>query len=205
MADSIITKLARVQNKLKAPKNLNNNFGNYKYRSCEAILEAVKPLLAKEDLAITISDKVVNIGDRYYVKATAKVISTTETYWVDAYAREDLSKKGMDVAQVTGAASSYARKYALNGLFAIDDTKDADATNDHQSKAVPPEKAMTQTQLTEITKILNDKGIKGREDKIIIMQSIAGDEPLNTSAVERLKKEIQNTEPDTLQQIILGA
>jgi len=117
--------LADIQGKLKVPKNQRNNFGNYNYRSCEDILEAVKPLLG--DNVLTISDELVQVGERYYVKAVAK-FNTTE---VTAYAREEEVKKGMDGAQITGSASSYARKYALNGLFLIDDTKDSDATNTH--------------------------------------------------------------------------
>ena len=125
-----------IQNELKAPKGQFNSFGRYKYRSCEDILEAVKPLLHKYSCSLNISDEVVMVGDRFYIKATAtlrkdtgEVISSSV-----AYAREDEAKKGMDGAQVTGAASSYARKYALNGLFCIDDTKDAD-TDEYTKKA----------------------------------------------------------------------
>lgn len=118
--------LKKIQQKLKAPKNQRNNFGNYNYRNCEDILEAVKPLLAEENATLTLSDELVQIGERYYVKATATFAKDDENESVTAYARESESKKGMDDAQITGAASSYARKYALNGLFLIDDTKDAD-------------------------------------------------------------------------------
>ena len=127
----IIEKLAAVQAALKAPKSQRNNFGNYNYRSCEDILEAAKPLLKASGLALTISDEITAVGERIYVKATATLFDGKETMTVSAYAREEESKKGMDASQVTGAASSYARKYALNGLFCIDDTKDADATNTH--------------------------------------------------------------------------
>ena len=118
-------KLAKIQATLKAPKGQTNSFGNYKYRSCEDILTAVKPLL--DGCVLTISDEIVAIADRIYVKATARIFD--ETQWVEttAFAREASDKKGMDSAQITGSASSYARKYALNGLFCIDDTKDADA------------------------------------------------------------------------------
>ena len=129
-----------IQNELKAPKGQFNSFGRYKYRSCEDILEAVKPLLHKYSCSLNISDEVVMVGDRFYIKATAtlrkdtgEVISSSV-----ACAREDEAKKGMDGAQVTGAASSYARKYALNGLFCIDDTKDADT--DEYTKNTKPEK-----------------------------------------------------------------
>lgn len=113
--------------KLKAPKDLNNTFGNYKYRSCESILEAVKPLLAEKGCVLNLSDRVESIGNANYVRATATFVSSSgEKMFSDGYAREDINKKGMDAPQMTGTASSYARKYALNGLFCIDDTKDAD-------------------------------------------------------------------------------
>lgn len=124
-------KLLRIQSELRAPKGQYNSFGKYKYRSCEDIVEAVKPLCHKEGLVLTLSDEIVEVGGRIYVKATASLACDEKTISVSAYAREEETKKGMDGAQVTGASSSYARKYALNGLFAIDDTKDADATNDH--------------------------------------------------------------------------
>lgn len=119
-------KLINIQKKLKAPKSKFNSFGKYKYRSCEDILEAVKPLLAEEGCTLTLSDDILMIGDRFYVKATATITDGTEQFSVSALAREDESKKGMDGSQITGTASSYARKYALNGLLLIDDTKDAD-------------------------------------------------------------------------------
>ena len=124
-------KLLAVQGALKAPKSQRNNFGGYNYRSCEDILEAVKPLLIKQDLLLTLSDTMVEIGGRVYVKATATVETGEEEITVTAFAREEEEKKGMDGSQITGAASSYARKYALNGLFCIDDTKDSDFTNTH--------------------------------------------------------------------------
>lgn len=118
--------LMRIQQRLKAPKSQRNNFGNYNYRSCEDILEAVKPLLEQEDAILTLCDELVQVGDRYYVKATATLEIDEWSKVVTAYAREAETKKGMDDSQITGTASSYARKYALNGLFLIDDTKDAD-------------------------------------------------------------------------------
>jgi len=122
-------KLADIQAHLNAPKNQYNNFGKYKYRSCEDILEGVKPLL--NGLFLSITDEVVLIGDRYYVKATATITDGVNSHSASAMAREEESKKGMDSAQVTGATSSYARKYCLNGLFGIDDAKDAD-TDEHK-------------------------------------------------------------------------
>lgn len=123
-------RLSGIQKKLKAPKGQTNTFGGYNYRSCSDILEAVKPLL--DDATITITDELVMVGQRYYVKATCTFKSTEEEVSTTAYAREAESKKGMDLAQVTGAASTYARKYALCGLLAIDDSSDdPDRTNDH--------------------------------------------------------------------------
>lgn len=130
---TIIKKLAKIQQELKAPKNQRNNFGNYNYRSCEDILEAVKPLLG--DMALTIADEMVQLGDRFYIKATCTLYWEQSQISNSAYAREAADKKGMDDAQITGAASSYARKYALNGLFAIDDTKDADTEDNTGTKA----------------------------------------------------------------------
>lgn len=123
--------LNKIQKGLKAPKGQTNSFGNYRYRSCEDILEAVKPLLDK-GTTVTLSDEICLIGDRYYIKAIATIKNGEQSESVTAYARESLDKKGMDSAQITGAASSYARKYALNGLFLIDDTKDAD-TQDNRT------------------------------------------------------------------------
>ena len=127
---SIYEKLNKIQSELKAPKGQYNSFGKYKYRSCEDIFEAVKPLLAKYELTLTTTDELLYIGDRYYIKATA-ILGDKENNMVMncGYAREEETKKGMDGSQITGASSSYARKYALNGLFLIDDTKDSDATN----------------------------------------------------------------------------
>ena len=121
--------LSKIQKEMKAPKSQYNAFGKYKYRSCEDILEAVKPFL--NGTVLYISDEMVLIGERYYIKATATLRNGDEAVSVTAYAREEVEKKGMDSSQITGAASSYARKYALNGLFLIDDTKDSDATNEH--------------------------------------------------------------------------
>lgn len=119
--------LSAIQASLKAPKSRKNNFGGYSYRSAEDILEAAKPICRENGCTLTVSDDVVQVGDRYYIKATATITNGDgETLFTQAFAREDESKKGMDGSQITGTASSYARKYALNGLFCIDDTKDAD-------------------------------------------------------------------------------
>jgi len=124
-------KLLAIQSELKAPKTQLNKFGGYNYRNCEDILEAVKPLLKKHNCTLVINDEVVMLGNRFYVKATAVIVDGKDRREVSAFAREAEVKKGMDEAQITGSASSYARKYALNGLFLIDDTKDADSHNDH--------------------------------------------------------------------------
>jgi hypothetical protein len=136
--------LINIISELKAPKGQYNSFGKYKYRSCEDILEAVKPLCVKNNVLLTITDDIVLIGDRFYVKATATVTNLEGvSVSASALAREEDTKKGMDGSQVTGASSSYARKYALNGLFCIDDTKDADATNTHGKEQ--PTQQPTQT------------------------------------------------------------
>ena len=132
--------LAKIQSLIKAPKGQFNSFGKYKYRSCEDIVEAVKPVINSLGFYLTLSDEIVNIGNRFYVKATATISNGTESYSSVAYAREEEIKKGMDGSQVTGASSSYARKYALNGLFAIDDTKDSDSTNVGKDEPTQDEK-----------------------------------------------------------------
>lgn len=131
MSIQFYERLADIQAHLNAPKNQYNSFGKYKYRSCEDILEGVKPLL--KGLFLSISDEIVLIGDRYYVKATATITDGENSHSASAMAREEENKKGMDSAQVTGATSSYARKYCLNGLFGIDDAKDAD-TDEHKQQ-----------------------------------------------------------------------
>lgn len=137
-----------VQSELKAPKDQYNSFGKYAYRSAEDIVEAAKPLCKTHGLLLTLSDTVELVGEKCYIKATAKIVDTAEpgsVIEVSAYAREPFDKKGMDDSQITGAASSYARKYALNGLFAIDDTKDADAANDGQSGTAKASKSAAKT------------------------------------------------------------
>lgn len=132
-AKTLQQKLIEIQSELKAPKSQFNKFGGYNYRNCEDILEAVKPLCAKHEIVPLLSDEIVMIGDRFYIKATAKVTYGKDEIATTAFARESNDKKGMDESQITGSASSYARKYALNGLFCIDDTKDADFMDNSQS------------------------------------------------------------------------
>jgi hypothetical protein len=156
-------KLVKIQAELKAPKNQMNAFGKYKYRSAEDIIEAVKPILFKNNCALLISDEIVQVADRVYVKATAMLIDeNNEELPIQVYgwAREEEVKKGMDAAQITGSASSYARKYALNGLFAIDDTKDADSTNEHKDE-VGEEKRMKLITLLENT--IWDETLKSKQ------------------------------------------
>ena len=137
--------LIAIQSELKAPKSQFNKFGGYKYRKAEDILEAVKPLLAKQKCTLIITDDVVLIGNRIYVKATATIKNENgECETTNGWAREEETKKGMDGSQITGASSSYARKYALNGLFAIDDNADSDTTNDGQHQT--QQQAQTQAQ-----------------------------------------------------------
>ena len=163
-------KLLKVQAKLKAPKNQYNSFGKYKYRNCEDILEAVKPLLAEQGLTLTISDYIVAVleTNRTYVKAVATITDGKDTLEVCAYAREPETKKGMDDSQVTGAASSYARKYALNGLFLIDDTKDADSMNNiagaASTSSKPKAKAQTKTEAKPSAKVSD---IKAKASEIV--------------------------------------
>lgn len=145
--------LIAIQSELKAPKSQYNSFGKYKYRSCEDILEAVKPLLKQHECALNLCDDIVAVGERYYVKATACIVNASgDSASATAFAREDFDKKGMDGAQITGTASSYARKYALNGLFCIDDTKDADTDerrneNDNRAAAQGVQRAQGNTQV----------------------------------------------------------
>lgn len=151
----LYAKLATIQQELNVPKNQWNEYGKYNYRSCEDILEGLKPLLQKVNAAIRISDEIVQIGERYYVKATATFVDLEDESKITntAYAREDLTKKGMDASQITGATSSYARKYALNGLFCIDDVKDSDTSDnqeDEQQKAEEQQKQIAVQKIPDV-------------------------------------------------------
>lgn len=140
---NVLKKLVKIQTNLKAPKNQHSEFGNYNYRSCEDILEAIKPLLSEQQCAIFLTDAIKFVGERYYVEATATIfdIESEESFTTVAYAREEEKKDRMDRSQSTGAASSYARKYALNGLFAIDDAKDADGLEPDKPKSTTTKSA----------------------------------------------------------------
>ena len=148
---NIYEKLAAIQAELKAPKSQFNKFGGYNYRSCEDIVEAVKPLAFSHQTVLMLCDELVMIGERYYIKATATLHDLEDggVIGVTSYAREEENKKGMDGSQVTGASSSYARKYALNGLFAIDDNKDSDTTNKHGKDSSEP----TETKEFDLVKV----------------------------------------------------
>ena len=165
---SIYTKLMNVQNELKVPKNNTNTFGNYKFRNAEDILEVLKPLLKKHNVTVIITDDVVMVGDRYYIKATVKFIDTEtgEMIETSALAREEETKKGFDASQITGSTSSYARKYALNGLFAIDDTKDSDTTNKH----LKDEPTLSDAQIKRLYTISNKAGYSADKVKNMIKQ-----------------------------------
>ena len=146
-------KISDIQFRLKAPKGQYNSFGKYKYRSCEDVLEAVKPLLNEHKLYISISDEIVTVQNRFYVKATVTVSDGENVLATSAFAREEEAKKGMDGSQVTGASSSYARKYALNGLFLLDDTKDADAEEyETESKEKVKNKEQTESKKQLVSK-----------------------------------------------------
>ncbi len=182
--------LHKIQKELKAPKNQRNNFGGYNYRSCEDILEAVKPLLT-EGASLVLNDKIVLIGSRYYVKATATLSDGDQKATATAYAREAETKKGMDESQITGSASSYARKYALNGLLLIDDTKDAD-TQDNTAHSPKDYK-------TEIKDLLGKLGKSpatvGEANEIVLALTSLEYKPQNFAMIaERLKIKLEEHE-----------
>jgi hypothetical protein len=151
-------KLNKIQTELVATKDKYNSFGKYHYRSAEGILESLKPLLKKYECTLVINDDMIMLGDRFYVKATATISDGTTNVSASAFAREPENKKGQDESQITGSASSYARKYALNGLFAIDDTKDADATNTH-GKSAPEPVRMTNDDLKQFMEVMTSDGL----------------------------------------------
>lgn len=175
--------LIRIQAELKAPKNQFNSFGKYKYRSVEDILEAVKPLLLKYECTLIIEDEVKEVGGLVFIEATASIqkeeSGRMEGRAVTAQAGIDINRKGMDIAQSFGSSSSYARKYALNGLFLIDDTKDPDATNDHQPKA-PAKVAPTEEQFASIVKFLNGTDAQKKQAKDAMSKYTFNQDQLDT-------------------------
>ena len=181
---SIAEKLMRIQTEIKAPKNLYNSFGKYKYRNAEGICEAVKPFLQKEKCNLTLNDEIVEVGGRVYVKATA-ILSDCESgecIEAKAYARESFEKKGMDDSQITGTASSYARKYALNGLLLLDDTKDADTDEYKQQIDGKREEAEDAKKTAEIA------GMKISDVKVKVLRKRCGDDGVDEAKVLTLYK-----------------
>ena len=167
---NVYEKLIAIQSELKAPKSQYNNFGKYAYRNCEDILESLKPLLKEHKSTIYIADEIVTVLERFYVKATVTFIDaeTGESITNTAYEREEESKKGMDGSQVTGASSSYARKYALNGMFAIDDTKDSDFTN---TTTKTDNSGLSEAQIKRLLAIANKVNISADDVKIVVAKS----------------------------------
>ena len=167
---NVYEKLIAIQSELKAPKSQYNNFGKYSYRNCEDILEALKPLLKEHKSTIYISDEIVTVLERFYVKSTVTFIDaeTGEKIINTAYAREEEDKKGMDGSQVTGASSSYARKYALNGMFAIDDTKDSDFTN---TTTKGDNTGLSEAQIKRLLAIASKVNISADDVKIVVAKS----------------------------------
>ena len=198
MSKNIYMKLVEVQSELKAPKSQFNKFGNYAYRNCEDILEALKPILNKVKAIVNISDEVVLVGERYYIKATVKFIDaeTGEVVEASAMAREEESKKGMDASQLTGSTSTYARKYALNGLFAIDDTKDSDTTNTHGKDNVT---TLSDAQLKRMYTIGSKAGYSNSKVDTMIKQKYSKDAKFMTkteydNVVDGLEKIVKKNE-----------
>lgn len=181
---SIAEKLMRIQTEIKAPKNLYNNFGKYHYRNAEGICEAVKPYLEKEKCVLTLTDSIVEVGGRIYVEAIATLTDCeSDTFFATtAYARESLEKKGMDDSQITGTASSYARKYALNGLFLLDDTKDADT--DEYKQQIDDIKAQEQDQ--KKTEEIGRKNIA--TSKVMVLRKMCVDDGIEESRILELCK-----------------
>ncbi len=191
---NITEKLAKVQANLKAPKNNWNAFGKYNYRSCEDVLEAVKPLLNEFGLTLVMSDNIVPVNDRIYVKATATLmdVESDATIVNSAYARESFSKKGMEESQITGSASSYARKYALNGLFCIDDNKDAD-TQDNRGEVYKPDVIAISKKIEQTMK---DKKIsiskQAFEEGILKTMKVKSFADLDKAGVEDLYRRLES-------------
>lgn len=190
---SFYEKLIKVQQELKAPKSNFNRFGNFYYRSAEDILEAVKPLNAKYGLVLTLKDEPVLVGERYYIKATARIADGNECHEVTAYARESQAKKGMDDSQITGTASSYARKYALNGLFLIDDTKDAD-TDEYQNQTSVNLSELNNQIITLFAKALEVVGDRDKLYKQLGLNKTKMTELTKSDDVETKQKVIEQLE-----------
>lgn len=175
--------LLQIQSELKAPKGQFNAYGKYKYRSCEDILEAVKPILKKNNCTLLLSDSLIYVGERYYIKATATLINAEgKSVSTEAYAREEETKKGMDASQITGASSSYARKYALNGLLCIDDNKDSDTTNTGDNTPAAPAKTSKEDNAEVEKAIAEINAAKSKEELITAIAKYKG----NKSVINNL-------------------
>ena len=206
--DNLLSKLQKIQREMKAPKNLYNKFGNYSYRNAEGILEAFKPYGEQYKVALTVSDDVVVVGERYYIKATATLFDTESDSTISnsAFARESFDKKGQDDSQITGTASSYARKYALNGLFLLDDTKDADTDEYHEEtnkkaeneKKVDKPKKATAEQVKEIKELTPDENTLNAMLKYFSVKTLADlTEEQAKVAIARRKEGIKNEQDST--------
>lgn len=205
---NVLNKLFKIQQELKVPKNQKNSFGNYNYRSCEDIMEASKPILQKYNCLLTCSDKLEHIGVRYYVSAIASLydLDSDELISITAYAREEEIKKGMDASQITGASSSYARKYALNGLLQLDDNKDADTdeykrqqSKDKQEKTSTEEEKQSVEMITKeqvkllhvlLDKLNNDEAKQKLYEKFKIKSSKELTKKNATTMIDFLKKKV---------------
>lgn len=208
MPAAITKKLAQIQQTLSVPKNQYNSFGKYKYRSCEDILEGIKPCLRATDTALTVTDEIVEIGGRIYVMATAVLRDCEDGSEIKntAYAREEESKKGMDASQVTGTASSYARKYALNGLFCIDDVRDADTMDNSADKkkgAGDPgtkkeetgnaDGPITKMMIQTLKKVAEEKGVT--EKQICTRYKVESYASMRVSQFQSAMKDLEKTKP----------
>lgn len=180
---TFIEKVISVQRDLKAPKSQYNKFGKYYYRNAEDILNSAKPLLADKGLVLTITDEIILVGERYYVKATATITDGEQSISTNALAREDNTQKGMADSQVTGSTSSYARKYALNGLFCIDDTKDADTLNTHGNEQ--PKQSNIEEAIQEIVSAKDRKALTSVWNKY---QQLQGNARFAEAVAEAAKK-----------------
>lgn len=203
MTKNMIKKLFDIQQELKVPKSQKNTFGNYNFRSCEDIMEASKPICKKYNCVLTCEDKLEQIGDRYYVKATATLYDLDSGEWISttAYAREEETKRGMDASQITGASSSYARKYALNGLLQLDDNKDADTNeyskqqkDDEKKKTSPKIEMIEQGQITAIQILFDKIGDDGLKKQMYQKAGISSSKELTKQQATQMIKALQRVE-----------
>ncbi|WP_033782047.1 ERF family protein [Pantoea sp. 9140] len=197
MSKEFYVRLAEIQRTLEAPKGQYNSFGKYHYRSCEDILEGVKPLL--NGLFLSISDEIVLIGDRYYVKATATITDGETTHSASAMAREAIDKKGMDDAQITGATSSYARKYCLNGLFGIDDSKDADTNEHRQQSASAPQQQKPKPKPSDILAAFSEAALSKKTPEELKLSFARAWQALDGTPEQAKAKEVYDMKKSELE------